>query len=91
MLRSQRAEPRTIQSLRSVSEVSEALECYRESEPPLHYRDDGKPEGIVSELADIVIRVLDLCEHMGYPLVEAMSRKADYNDGRPYRHGGKVL
>ncbi len=50
------------------SELSEALEAYRES--PLEsrwetIREDGKPEGVASELADVVIRVADMAEHYG--------------------------
>lgn len=71
------------------SEVSEALEAYRESQPPLWTTADGKPEGMATELADAVIRILDLCEAMDLPLVDALVAKADYNDTRPYRHGGK--
>src|SRR5699024_2738091 len=47
------------------SESTEALEDLRagkpyEGEDALHIAEDGKPEGFASELADIVIRVLDL-------------------------------
>lgn len=40
------------------SELSEALEEYRKGKEPTetYYREDGKPEGIPSELADTVIR-----------------------------------
>lgn len=40
------------------SELSEALEEYRNSKPMIYYM-DGKPEGIAVELADAVIRILD--------------------------------
>lgn len=77
------------------SELSEALEVFRET-PELHDSFvsryvDGKPEGIPSELADVVIRVLDLCESVGIDLERAVIEKMDYNDGRAYRHGGKRL
>jgi len=75
------------------SEVSEALEEYRNSKPPLYYTLDpsfaSKPEGMVAELADVIIRVLDLCAALDLPIIEAIKRKCDYNDLRPYRHGGK--
>lgn len=70
------------------SEVSEALESYRRGERPLHVV-DGKPEGIASELADVIIRVLDLCAGHKLPIEEAIEAKCAYNDTRPYRHGGK--
>lgn len=47
------------------SELSEALEEYRNGHAPTetYYSKGGKPEGIPSELADVVIRVLDWCGH----------------------------
>ena len=41
------------------SELSEALEEYRDGRPLVWYGPDGKPEGIAVELADAVIRILD--------------------------------
>ena len=46
-------------------------------------------EGAPSELADIVIRVMDLCEHYGIDLEKVMEEKHKYNMERPYKHGGK--
>jgi NTP pyrophosphatase (non-canonical NTP hydrolase) len=51
----------------------------------------GKPEGIPSELADIVIRILDLCGRYGINLERAIREKHRYNKTRPYKHGGKVI
>ena len=50
-----------------------------------------KPEGIPIELADVVIRVMDMCEHYGIDLWAAIERKNAYNRTRPHKHGGKVL
>jgi NTP pyrophosphatase (non-canonical NTP hydrolase) len=50
-----------------------------------------KPCGIPSELADIVIRVMDVCGHYGIDLEAAIQEKMAYNATRPQRHGGKVL
>ncbi|WFR63054.1 hypothetical protein P9222_00980 [Paenibacillus amylolyticus] len=52
---------------------------------------DWKPCGIPSELADIVIRVMDVCGHYGIDLEKAIQEKMAYNATRPQRHGGKVL
>jgi NTP pyrophosphatase (non-canonical NTP hydrolase) len=50
-----------------------------------------KPEGIPSELADIVIRVMDICGHYGIDLDAAIAEKMEYNRTRPMCHGGKKL
>lgn len=75
------------------SEASEALEAFRDGHHPTEEwtRADGKPEGVPSELADIVIRVADLCGIYGIDLAGALRRKMAFNRTRPYRHGGKAL
>lgn len=49
----------------------------------------GKPEGIPSELADCVIRILDYCGRENIDIEQAIMKKHEYNKGRAYRHGGK--
>lgn len=72
------------------SEVSEALEEYRSGHPPTEVRiENGKPEGIPAELADVVIRIGDLCGALGIDLQAAVAQKMAYNATRPHRHGGK--
>lgn len=48
-----------------------------------------KPVGFDSEMADVVIRVMDLCAHLGIDLERAIREKHAYNETRPRRHGGK--
>ena len=79
------------------SEVSEALESHRAGEPTLFAWNDeleykepvkgDKPEGIAAELADVVIRVMDLCGAMDIDLEAVMRLKHEYNVNRPYKHG----
>jgi NTP pyrophosphatase (non-canonical NTP hydrolase) len=81
------------------SEVSEALEAYRLGERPstvpLAPQPAGPflvmPSGIPSELADILIRVMDICGLYGIDIDRAVKDKLQYNESRGYRHGGKVV
>ena len=75
------------------SGLSEALEGYRSGHDvtETYYREDGKPEGIPAELADTVIRIMDMCDHYGIDLAAAIEEKHKFNMSRPYRHGGKVI
>lgn len=46
-----------------------------------------KPEGVPSELADVVIRVLDFCGANGIDLQSMVIEKLDYNATRGHKHG----
>lgn len=85
------------------SELSEALEEYRNRHgfSTVYYSGGGfisnhptegcrKPEGIPVELADVLIRIFDTCGRYGIDLEEALKIKMEYNDTRPYKHGGKM-
>lgn len=50
-----------------------------------------KPEGFPIEIADVFIRLADLCALLKIDLDTALTIKADYNRTRPYRHGNKAL
>jgi len=69
------------------SELSEALEALRLGNPP----DDKIPNfnGAVAELADTVIRCMDMANARGWNLGAAIMAKTIYNHSRPNRHGGK--
>jgi NTP pyrophosphatase (non-canonical NTP hydrolase) len=69
--------------------VSEVLESYRDGVMETVISESGKPEGVPSELADVVIRGLDLCGHLGIDLESAIELKHRYNQSRPFRHGNK--
>lgn len=70
------------------AEVSEALEEYRDPNATAYLRfEGGKPEGLGIELADVVIRVMDLCGALGVDLEEMVQIKASYNKSRPFMHG----
>ncbi len=50
----------------------------------------NKPCGIPSELADVMIRILDFCGANGIDIEKAVTSKMAYNITRPYKHGGKT-
>lgn len=68
------------------SELSEALEAWRRGST--WNTVDGKPEGWVPELADCMIRILDIAESREVDMEAAILEKMKYNWTRPYRHGG---
>jgi len=73
------------------TEVSEATECVRNGEVDLFVGVTGKPTGMPSELADIIIRVLDMSGALGIDMGELIEQKHAYNQTRPHRHGNKRL
>ena len=100
------SEPRTFgdQIALCHSELSEALEEFRDGRGISGIRIGGipvgletpnpgnlKPEGIPIELADVVIRIFDICGANGIDLEAAVRMKMDYNATRPHRHGGKRI
>lgn len=62
------------------SEVSEALEADRK----------GDAENFAEELADVCIRIFDLCGHKGIDLDKAILEKMEKNKNRTHKHGGKL-
>jgi len=61
------------------SEVSEAMEAHRSL--------TSSKDQIEEELADIIIRVLDLAEYLNMDMEVAVEAKHFINEGRPIRHG----
>jgi len=75
------------------SETAEAMEEVRAGVElnKLWFDNDGKPLGVASELADVLIRVFDMAGEHEIPLAEALVKKLAYNKTRAYRHGGKLV
>lgn len=84
------------------SEVSEMLEAYRDhgladaTSDTIALTDDGdarpaKPEGVGSEAADVLIRLVDTCRRHSINLSWEFERKLEFNSTRGHRHGGKNL
>ncbi|MCQ9384397.1 hypothetical protein [Brevibacterium moorei] len=73
------------------SELSEALEELRSGNAMDHvyHREDGKPEGFLPEIADVIIRLADLVGKYGLEtaLAQQIGAKLAYNTSRPPKHG----
>ena len=71
------------------SEVSEALEALRMGNPP----DDKIPSfsGAEAELADVIIRIMDLSAARNWDIAGAILAKIEMNKGREKMHGGKAF
>lgn len=68
---------------------SDEFDCIMYRKESLCKYRNRKPEGVAVELADAVIRIADLCGHLGIDLNAAIELKMAYNEGRPYKHGKK--
>lgn len=63
-----------------VSEVSEAAEAVRSADI----------ENFAEELADTVIRIMDITDACGISLAKSIAYKMEKNEGRPHLHGRKT-
>ena len=70
-----------------MSEAAEALEALRKGNGP----DEHCPHfsGAEVELADVIIRIMDMAEARGWNVAGAIVAKHEFNKGRPYKHGKK--
>ena len=68
-----------------MSEAAEALEALRKGNGP----DEHCPQfsGAEVELADVVIRIMDMAEARGWNVAGAIVAKHEFNKTRPYKHG----
>lgn len=67
------------------SELSEALEGVRHDNPP----DSHLPafNSLETELADVIIRIMDLSVELDLDVGDAIIAKMKFNAERPYKHG----
>lgn len=72
------------------SELSEALEAYRNGENFV-WDNNGKPDGIAVEMVDCVIRIFDYLAKENIDIEKIILEKHEYNKSRPYKHGGKKI
>lgn len=73
-------------------ELSEAFRAWRLNKDfRIAYREDGKPEGIPIELADVLIGLFYNAELHGFDLFAAVEEKHQYNLTRNYQAEGRQL
>ena len=70
----------------TVSELAEALEDHRAGKLDTYY-EGAKPCGFGVELADAIIRILDITHARNIDIDKLVSEKMAYNEGRPFKHG----
>jgi NTP pyrophosphatase (non-canonical NTP hydrolase) len=74
--------------LLAVSEIAEAQEELRDGHAVTEvYYHGTKPCGFPTEVADAIIRLLDLAHSVGIDIEAAIEEKLAYNKTRPEKHG----
>lgn len=73
-----------------VTEVGESIEDILNEHMTTDANMAGKPTGLGSELADIIIRVCDTAGALGLDMEAELRSKLDYNRTRSHKHGGKL-
>ena len=71
------------------AELSELWEAHRKGQLNKTC-DKGYVTCLEEEMADIIIRTLDACGRLGVDIDKAFEVKHRINQGRGYRHGGKM-
>lgn len=68
-------------------ELSEGIEALRKPAFPIN---STEKDSFGGEMADAVIRIMDLCAFFGIPIGDAIVARAQHNTTRPHMHGGKI-
>jgi NTP pyrophosphatase (non-canonical NTP hydrolase) len=59
--------------------------------PEMYVPETSKPIGVGPELADALIRIIDMADIWNVDLGYELKRVIAYGHTRPYRHGGRIL
>lgn len=70
-----------------VSELSEACEAHREGNPKCARPNMGTFSHVEEELADAVIRILQIAGEHNFRVADAIIAKMEFNETRPVKHG----
>lgn len=78
-----------------VTELSEAIEEMRDGRgwDEVYYKDSSpeKPEGFSIEIADAIIRLLDISAILKFAAGDRVQLKLEANKKRGYKHGGRLV
>lgn len=69
------------------SELCELWDAYRAGWLDCKCDKDVSLNYLEEELADLIIRALDVSQRMGVDIVRAINLKHEFNKTRPFRHG----
>ena len=87
-------DPRQVRALSWLAlvctEAAEAMDDVLAERWTTTMREGGKPEGLGSELADILIRVCDTAGALGLDMEAELRAKMAFNRTRSHKHGGKL-
>jgi len=72
-----------------VTELAEACEAFRVGNPPCERPGMEQYSHAAEELADVVIRCLQMAGEHNIPLAEVVMAKMAFNETRPMKHGKK--
>lgn len=81
---------RGVAELFYVEKVGIGMEQYQD-QVSLEPGPGKKPDGVPAELADVLIRIFDMCGRYEIPLAEALVQKLEFNRSRPFKHGGRTM
>lgn len=72
-----------------VTELAEACEAFRVGNPPCERPGMEQYSHAAEELADVVIRCLQMAGEHNIPLADVVMAKMAFNETRPVKHGKK--
>lgn len=72
-----------------VTELAEACEAFRMGNPPCERPGMEQYSHAAEELADVVIRCLQMAGEHNIPLADVVMAKMAFNETRPVKHGKK--
>jgi NTP pyrophosphatase (non-canonical NTP hydrolase) len=73
----------------AVSELGEAVEALRMGNPPSEHIPEH--DGFSEEIADTIIRLLDICSARDIPIGDVIISKMEYNSTRDLNRHGKTM